>query len=167
MNKFQAPLKAIGILMFAGIALPAGAGMISIPGFTTVATAPGPATDAILAITLFITDPAGELVPDVSFDQAAPNTAANVGDETSSTPREVESIRFLDVNGAPGETLLRFAFPAANPWMPGEELTFHFTLNTPEDAILNFNWQFEFVPTPGAASLLGFAVLLGARRRRS
>lgn len=142
----------------------ASAGFVSLDEFTTVVNFPTPAT-FYKSLTLFISSQAGDVIPGSHFDVQAP-TGAFVGDELSIIPR-ASTVSFLDDNGEPGDQLLRFDFPENNPWGPGETLTFKFTVVLPDTVDrYKIDWQFETVPTPGAASLAALAAIGGLRRRR-
>lgn len=117
-------------------------------------------------ITIFPVDQQGMILDGVSFDTTA-EPGVFVGDESSNTPRPVETIEFTDMGGMPGNLLISFMFAESSPWSAGETLTFHFTVLVPEGVRPKFDVQFVVVPAPASALALVAGGVIAARRRRS
>ena len=142
------------------------AGFVALNESATVTNFPTPVT-LYKAFSVIITDQTGEVIEGSRFDVEA-ETGVFVGDSSSTTPRAGVIIEFLDDVVGPGDQVLRFQFPANDPWGPGETLNFRFGIILPDNVgLYKIDWQFELVPTPGAAALLGLAGLCSLRRRRS
>lgn len=134
---------------------------------TTIENTPESLT-SFLSLTLAITTPTGDTIPGSSFDELGP-AGAFIGGPGSLTPRGLSAVIFTDEVGQPGDQLLRFEFPQADLWAPGQTLTFRFSVDVPDSysGPVVVEWQFEPAPSPGSLALAGLGLLIAFPRRRA